>query len=127
MWPLLAGAAFGLVKGFTSKRALPFNAQHDLWGPAREEVVYRAAPLWLFPNLPFGSTAVTFAADHVLSDSRHSTGMGATELLARFGDVLLGGAIYESAFRRFGLLGAIAAHAAHNVGVGLGSRARNKA
>lgn len=125
----LASAAFGFVKGWSTPGASPgddrFRAEQDFYGPVREELIYRAAPLWAFPNLPFGTTAVTFAAEHIISDSRHGP-MGARDVVARFGDVMLGGILYESAMRSSGVLGAIAAHIAHNVAVGFGARARRR-
>lgn len=124
MWPVFAAVAFGFVKGFSSGGREAFNLETDLWGPAREEAVYRG-PLWLFPKLPYGSTAVVFAADHVVSDMKHDGLTDAGQIAARFGDVLLGGLAYESAMRRHGILAAIASHMAHNLAVAVGSRARN--
>jgi membrane protease YdiL (CAAX protease family) len=126
---LLASALLGLVKGLgvagpVAKEEAQFSFERDLWGPAKEELVYRAAPLWAFPGIPFGTTAVLFAVDHVLDDMHSSPNITAGELAARFGDTLLGGLMYESAYRRQGTVAAIAAHALHNASVGVGARLR---
>ncbi len=127
--PYLAAVAFGFIKGLTADRAAPFSTEMDFIGPVKEEVIYRGVPLWLKPNLPFGSTAAVFAADHIVSDIRKhnlaGTQMRPMEIVARLGDVLLGGCLYEAAARGpGGILGAIAAHSAHNYFCGLGSRVR---
>jgi hypothetical protein len=129
MWgPLLASAAFGFLKGLTAQRQGQFNAEKDVYAPLREELIYRSGPFWTFGNVPYGSTAAVFAVDHVISDLRiaaqHQRPVTARELIARLGDVALGGWLYESAFRQSGIIGAFAAHAAHNLAVGFGSRAR---
>lgn len=125
MFQVLASVALGLVKGLTDEAEGGFSFEKDLWGPTKEELVYRAAPLWAFPNIPFGTTAVLFAVDHVLDDIKlEGSTLTASDIIARFGDVLLGGLMYESAYRRQGLVAAIAAHAAHNAAVGVGARLR---
>ncbi len=108
----LASAAFGLVKGLTAApgAARGFSAEQDFIGPVRAVRFKRA---------------VTFAVDHVLSDSRKGP-MTTKELVGRFGDVLLGGLLYEKSFRSAGLLGAIASHSAHNLFVGVGSHIRSR-
>ena len=121
--PFIASLALGFIKGLTSSSPSPFNAQQDFLGPVKEELIYRGAPLWFRPSLPFGSTAAVFAVDHVVSDYRQHA-MTPTEVVARLGDTFLGGCLYETAFRQFGILGAIGAHCGHNWAVGLGSRVR---
>jgi hypothetical protein len=123
MLPVLAAAAYGFVKGLSQQGREAFHPQQDLFGPIKEEFVYRGMPLWAFSGLPYGSTAVTFAADHVMGDLR-SGAISPHAAAARFGDVLLGGVLYESAFRQFGFLGAAAAHIVHNMAVSWGTRAR---
>ncbi len=128
--PFLASVALGFVKGLTAQRnEEPFHLEQDFMGPIKEELIYRGAPLWLKPNLPFGSTAVIFAADHLRSDYleavKHNTAPPTSmQTAARFGDVLLGGALYEASFRQFGILGAIGSHVAHNLAVRWGSKVR---
>ncbi len=123
---LLGSIALGLVKGLTSKNeAHSFSSEHDVYGPIREELMYRGAPLWAAPGLPFGVTALTFAVDHVVHDAKQSP-MTTGQMVARFGDVLLGGLAYESSFRSSGIVGAIASHSAHNLAIGLGSRLRSR-
>jgi len=121
---LLASVAFGFAKGFMSKgEPRPFNAQMDFMGPIKEELIYRGAPLWAAPGLPFGATAVTFAVDHIIHDYRQQP-MPLREVVARFGDVLLGGLLYERSMRTSGIAGAIASHVGHNLACAFGSRAR---
>lgn len=126
--PVLASIAFGFIKGLTQSGREKFHAEQDLYGPVKEEFLYRGAPLWAAPNLPYGSTAVSFAADHVFSEVRQqgAAPLDAREVAGRFGDVLLGGLLYETAFRQFGIVGAAAAHVAHNVAVSWGTKARRK-
>ncbi len=130
--PLFGAIALGFAKGLTAARGeeRPFNLEQDFMGPVKEELIYRGAPLWIKPNLPFGSTAVIFAADHLRSDYLQATKHNlptptAPQVAARFGDVLLGGLTYEAAMRGpFGILGAFASHIAHNWAVGLGAKVR---
>lgn len=101
------------------------SLETDVYGPIKEEALYRG-PLILFPNVPFGTTALIFAVDHVIDDMRTgSPSMG--DLFSRFGDVLLGGCAYEYAMRQNGIFAAIGAHSLHNMAVSLGSRARGTA
>lgn len=129
MFQVLASIALGLVKGFgvvgpVSAKEAEFSFERDLWGPTKEELVYRAAPLWAFPNIPYGTTAVLFAVDHCLDDMKANPNITASEIASRFGDVLLGGLMYEAAYRRQGVFSAIAAHSLHNAAVGVGARLR---
>jgi len=123
--PVLASLAFGFIKGLTNPNERQVNLEMDFFGPAKEEIVYRGLPFMAFGThaVPFGGTAAAFAVDHILSDSRH-TPMTGMEAFARFGDVLLGGFLYETAARQSGILGAIASHCAHNFACGMGSRVR---
>lgn len=125
---LVASAVLGLLKGVlvpsSAGEPTGFSFEHDVWAPTREELLYRAAPLWAFPRLPYGSTAVVFAADHVLDDLKETPPPTAGQAAARFGDVFLGGLLYETAFRRQGVVAAIAAHMLHNAAVALGARVR---
>jgi len=118
------GLAAGLLagpetdsKGRRLKRR-PKRAYANFGAPVVEETIYRALPMAaLGAGLPFGATAAWFAADHVVAErAEHTAGSAAI----RFGDVLLGGLLYESAFRRFGFLGAVGAHALHNIMAGVG-------
>lgn len=130
IFSLLASAALGLVKGLTSSTPQEFSWEQDLIGPAREELVYRAAPLWLFPNIPYGSTAIVFAAAHLEDDLRRELVPGELpstpmQVLARLGDTFLGGWLYEMGMRsKGGVAAAIGAHSIHNLAVALGSRLR---
>lgn len=109
MYELLASAAFGFVKGLYDKRGKRDRREqgHSLGfaGPVLEEVVFRG-----LLNGPVGLAG--FIGAHKPRSA------------ARAADVALGGLLYGSAYRRFGLLGSIAAHVAHNVAISLGRRAR---
>lgn len=120
---LIAGALVGPERDRRGRRVKARGrAYAELGAPVVEETIYRALPLLGFGSaLPRGATAAWFAADHVASEwSEHDAGSAAV----RFGDVFLGGLLYESAFRRFGWLGAIGAHMAHNVMVRMGRNLR---
>lgn len=129
--PYLAAIAFGFAKGLTARAGEehPFSLQQDFLGPVKEELFYRGLPLWVKPNLPFGSTALLFAADHIVSDARQVAREGsptptAGQVVARLGDTFAGGLVYEYAFRQYGILGAVAAHCGHNLACALGARVR---
>lgn len=120
MKPILLSALSGFLKGIV------FDAPEDyrprglgdvLEAATKEELVYRGALGFLGARLPAGTSAVIFAADHVLNNGEnHSFGSG----VVRFADVFLGGLLYERAFAEYGLLGAVAGHALHNLGVAAG-------
>lgn len=119
MNPLAASIAFGLLKGALKARPTP-PAPRGAYttGPLTEELVYRAFPLGITGGrLPFGSTAVHFAADHLRTEKTPAP-------VVRFADVLAGGLLYEYAYRRYGFFGAWACHAAHNLACTLGSKLR---
>lgn len=128
MFELAASLVLGLVKGFaggTTRDESALSLQRDVVGPLSEELLYRAGPLWAFPNIPFGSTAVVFAADHVLDAMKEGQGTPA-RFAARFGEVLLGGLLYESAYRRSGYFAAVAAHSLHNAACAWGAALRDR-
>jgi membrane protease YdiL (CAAX protease family) len=100
---LLASAAFGFVKGLYDKRGA--RAHSSFAGAVVEETLFRGL-------LPPAAGLAGFVASH-----RPKTA-------ARAADVALGGLLYGSAMKRFGLLGAMCAHVAHNVCIGLGRRAK---
>lgn len=117
MNPILASALFGLTKGMLREGppSLPFG-KVVVTGPVMEEVLYRAVPK--LAGVPSTVSALGFAVDHVKSEGRSND-------LARFADVFAGGLLYESAYKQFGLLGAIAAHASHNLALYLVKGARS--
>lgn len=124
MNPIVASAAFGFLKGLWAGRRLhTLEPVAHVMGPLREELLYRALPFAaLGAALPRGATALPFAFDHVLGEAgRH--GYTGRQVAARFADTLLGGLLYEAAFRQWGLLGAVAAHASHNIMCSYGQRA----
>lgn len=124
MIPFVASLLLGFVKGWSSPVGVgPMNLETDVYGPIKEEALYRG-PLMIFPNVPFGTSAVIFAVDHILDDLKSTTPSSSGDLVARFGDVLFGGVAYESAMRKHGIFAAIGCHAAHNIFVSLGAQAR---
>ena len=126
--PFILSAMFGFLKGTTKPGGPawgPEGVQANVMAPLLEEAAYRAAPHYLFGGFPMGVTATVFAADHVWAENGRY-GLDGTHALMRFADVLLGGLLYESAFRRWGYLGAVASHAVHNVMCGVGSSAAGR-
>ncbi len=118
MNPILTSALFGLAKGLFGPKSDPGPGglgYVGFLGPALEEIVYRGVPHYVTRGrAPMGLSAFGFAADHVRSEE-HTPGSA----LTRFADVFAGGLLYEQAFKRFGILGAIASHSAHNLAIGL--------
>jgi len=116
---IAASAAFGLVKGFglgsTYRGPQQRNTLHAvLLGPAYEEMLYRVIPLHAARGrLPHGLTALPFALDHVIPESRYGLSFG--QLVFRFVEVALGGYLYETAYRSGGYFAAVAAHSVHNL------------
>lgn len=104
MYELLASAAFGFVKGLYSR---PSRAHVSFAGPIIEEVLFRGL-------MSPGAGLAGFVASHK------------PKTAIRAADVAFGGLLYGSAYRRFGLLGACAAHIAHNVSISLGRSARSR-
>lgn len=94
---------------------------------AREELTYRALPATVATALgkttPRGLSAFIFAVDHLRDDAARGVSHSLGGSLGRFADVFLGGLLYEDAYRSHGLLGAVAAHAAHNLAVYAGTAA----
>lgn len=127
--PIAISAAFGFLKGLFAKSdpRVGVSSMHaNIAGPLYEEVFYRAVPLYVGGDrIPRGFTALHFATDHVVSEGRH--GLHGPMLAARFADVFAGGLLYEKSFRAYGLLGSFVAHAAHNISVGLGYQAAQRA
>lgn len=132
MSPIIVSALFGFVKGYFSEGPhREVDRDHEiaanLVAPVREEMIYRAIPLYTFGDaFPKGGTAVAFAIDHVMGEGPR-LGYRTGPMAARFADVFFGGLLYEYAFRRWGIFGAVAAHSFHNVMCGVGYRARRRA
>lgn len=135
MKEILAAAAFGFAKGLVAGKANPCAelgggphwTAHSLMGPLYEEAMYRALPLYLGgANLPTGYTAIPFALEHVIQESKRGLHQSTASAFGRFADVFLGGVLYEKAFRKWGILGAFAAHAAHNLMTTAGLRASRR-
>lgn len=131
--PVLVSALHGLLKGALNARVNPTapiegaSFKHSLVGPIKEEIIYRALPLYfgsaLSKRMPTGWTAVPFALEHVVQESARGLHQTTGSAFGRFADVFLGGVLYEKAFREWGILGAVAAHCLHNVCHDVGMRA----
>lgn len=121
MNPILVSAAFGLVKGLLTRSACQQDAEcarststlHSATGrfagALSEELQYRLMPHVISRGtLAPGATALPFGLAHVNphAPAKHNA--------MRVLDAAVGGLLYESAFRAFGLWGAVAAHALHN-------------
>lgn len=102
MFELVASAAFGFVKGLYDRGP---RRHTSFAGPVIEEVIFRGA-------MSPGAGLAGFVAAH------------RPKSVARAADVAVGGLLYTSAYKRFGLLGSIGAHLCHNLCVGLGRAAR---
>lgn len=120
---VLTSIASGLAKGLVlADKQRTHNVgtllHSGLLGPITEELTYRAMPLTAAPHLPRGLTAVPFALAHVSPvDMVSRPGWSSW----RVADAGLGGLLYEAAYRRGGMLAAVAAHGGHNLGVALGA------
>jgi membrane protease YdiL (CAAX protease family) len=117
MNPVVVSLAFGLCKGLVLARYHRSDKRFEamVTAPLIEEATYRG-PLALMPGrFPRGMSALSFALAHV--EARAPIGFSAWRLAETF----LGGLLYESALRRFGFLGAVIAHAAHNIGCDVGA------
>jgi len=123
---ILFSAFYGLLKGVAfAKHSVRdvSDFQANVIGPLHEEAVYRVLPhVTMGRALPRGFTAFIFATDHLISEYRHNA-LDGFQAVVRFADVFAGGLLYEAAFRRYGYLGAVLAHAAHNTACGLGRKA----
>jgi len=105
----LHGILGGLVvaKGPQRRR----SGYQSFGAPVIEEVLFRGVPGAL--GVPGGVSTAAFAGAHAVDDPEHTDPV-------RLGDVVLGSLIYQAAFKQFGIVGAIGAHVAHNLAVGLG-------
>ncbi len=123
MNPILISALFGFFKGLAhpgASRPGRHWLHTGVLAPVVEETLFRA-PLGALPGAPYGLTAVPFALEHLRQEK-----LQGTHALKRFADVTVGGLLYEHAFRKWGLLGAIAAHAVHNLAIDLGAKAKRR-
>jgi len=119
--PILFAGLYGLFKGLASGPAPALGGAGrrytHLQAPVFEETLFRKLPHALFGDyLPPGYTAAGFALAHL-----GEPGMSGLDMALRFADVFAGGLIYETAYKRHGWFGAICAHAAHNIALGLSS------
>ena len=113
MNPIMIAALHGLVKGYAFKTAPTKNAlEQNIIGPLKEELTFRAIP---GPNAPGWVTAAPFALAH------YRPGMDTDWAMFRMADAFAGGLLYHAAYKEFGIFGAWAAHALHNIMVGVGS------
>lgn len=118
--PFLLAALQGLAKGLFANRSTVIDADggYSVFGaPVIEETMYRWAPEQFAEaagkTMPQGLSAAIFAIDHAVEAA--DDGDTTSQVLMRLTDVFLGGLVYEKAFKAYGLLGAIGAHALHNL------------
>ncbi len=113
MNPIAIAALHGLIKGYAFKApptADPIT--QNFIGPLKEELLFRAMP---GASAPGWATAAPFALAHL------KPGMDADWALFRTADAFAGGLLYHAAYKQFGIFGSWAAHALHNIMVGVGS------
>lgn len=106
----LMGLAKGLLRGPSAVRRHNHLGAY-LINPLLEEASFRGPQL--HPALSSAAFAVAHMTPGLLKDD---PGFGAY----RLAEVFAGGLIYDMAFKRFGFLGAVGAHALHNVACSLG-------
>lgn len=115
MNPVALAGIFGFLKGMAAGG--PAVRRHNhlgayLMGPILEETAFRA------PQMHPALSSAAFAAVHL------SPGMlrKDPEFSAyRFAEVFAGGLIYDAAFKRYGLMGAVGTHCLHNIACTLGA------
>lgn len=112
MNPIFGAALYGLGKGIVvrSNDHRQDFVKAVVAGPVVEEAIFRYG----LGQLNVGGVvgAFAFAADHL-----HHPNSTAGETALRFADTFAGGLLYGKAYARFGFLGAVAAHVAHNLAV----------
>lgn len=114
MNPIALAGLLGLAKGFVAGQGSVRRHNHlgsFLVAPLLEEATFRV------PQVHPALSSAAFAAAHMTPGlMKGDPGFSAY----RFAEVFAGGLIYDLAFKRFGLLGAVGAHALHNVACSLG-------
>lgn len=108
MNPITLSLGYGLLKGALSGGP---RRRVDVEAPIGEEIAFRAMPIAF--GAPPGLADVAFAATHM-------RGYRGPAAAARFGDALVGGALYRAAYGRYGLGGAVLAHLGHNLALAFG-------
>lgn len=110
--PAALAGMWGFAKGLVAGRPMdqiPFGS--FISGPVVEEMMFRA------PQLHPALSSAAFAAAHLTTDMiKADPGFSAY----RFAEVFAGGLMYDQAFKKWGLFGAIGTHALHNVMTVLG-------
>jgi hypothetical protein len=122
MNPIVMSALYGGVKGALTapcrcarcrRRRPGFDFGAHVVAPVREELIYRAG--FTAMGVPPVLGAATFAMDHVLGE-QHT----ASSAIVRIMDTMFGAFLYQRAYSAYGIVGAIAAHSLHNIGVTAG-------
>lgn len=98
---LIAAGALGFVKGLYGDKKRPTKRRSSFAGALIEETLFRGV-------LPPAVGLAGFVASHQ------------PRTVGRIADLAVGSLLYGSAMKRFGLLGAVGAHVAHNVALGVG-------
>lgn len=113
--PIAMSGAWGLIKGLVAGRSTARQHNHFsayVSGPFMEEAMFR------LPQLSAPISSAAFAAVHLTPDMIREDPLFSA---FRFGEVFAGGMMYDSAFKRYGFLGAVGAHMLHNVACTLGA------
>lgn len=123
MNPIVLAAFHGYMKGYAVGGDVSGGvpaAQSMIVGPISEEMRYRAPLSYVSPGLGDFASAALFAFAHFDANEVPQ------RRTFRMFDAFAGGLIYASAFREYGIVGAIAAHAIHNVMTTAGANQRNR-
>jgi hypothetical protein len=121
--PIILAALHGYAKGYAiggDASGGLHPTQSMIMGPIREEMSYRGPLSYAAPGFADYASAAAFAFAHF--NAAEPSPMRNMRML----DAFAGGLIYASAFREYGLVGAIAAHALHNVMTTAGANQRNR-
>lgn len=114
MNPIALAGLIGLAKGLVSGPGSVRRHNHlgsFLMAPLLEEATFRG------PQMHPALSSAAFAAAHMTPQLMKADPSFSAY---RFAEVFAGGLIYDAAFKRFGFLGAVGAHALHNVACSLG-------
>lgn len=111
MNPIVLAALHGYAKGYAFGRGAGsiHPAQAMVFGPIKEELSYRGGLAATTAGFADWASAAAFAFSHFDPTADH--GMRNFKML----DAFAGGLLYAKAFREYGLFGAVAAHAIHNM------------
>jgi membrane protease YdiL (CAAX protease family) len=119
MNPIILAGLHGFVKGAMMDKAARVSpdASTTLAAPVLEELAFRAPLHGVAPGFADFMSAVGFGLAHV--DPRAAVQKPSWAAFRGL-DAFAGGLVYAAAFRQFGIFGAVAAHALHNVAISAG-------